>query len=51
MGMGTRSICSYRDIPATRDMVTYRQMSQGPLQEYFRARFLRDLSEDPRTIY
>ena len=34
-----------------RHRLTYRQMSQGPLQEYFRARFLRDLREKTPDLF
>ena len=38
-------------VPATRDSVTYYQISQGPMQKYYRARFLGDLREKPPDLF
>jgi hypothetical protein len=38
-------------LPATRDSVTFSQISQGPMQKYFRTRFLGDLREKAPDLF
>jgi hypothetical protein len=38
-------------LPATRDSLTFFQISQGPMRNYFRARFLDDLSAKPPDLF
>jgi hypothetical protein len=38
-------------LPATRDSATYSQIMQGPMQTYFRARFLVDLRQKPPDLF
>jgi len=38
-------------LPGTRDSVAYNQVSQGPLQNYFRARFLGDLRQSQAELF
>lgn len=38
-------------LPGTRDSVAYNQVSQGPLQNYFQARFLGDLRQSQAELF
>ena len=38
-------------LPATRDSVTFYEIIQGPMQTYFRARFLVDLRQKPPDLF